>query len=73
MEYEYRGYKGTLTDICQYLDKNPNLVRSRLKAGWDLERAVTEKGRQKGNTWADYQEYLNGYRSNGHTNYVRNK
>lgn len=72
MECEYRGFKGTLTDLCRFLDKNPMLVRSRLKT-MSLEEALHRPSKNGTNTFKHYEAYLEGYRSTGHTNFVRNR
>lgn len=37
---EYKGKKLPLTEWCRMLDKKPEMVRSRIRAGWSTERAL---------------------------------
>ena len=45
--YDFRGRKATLREICQELGVPKVTIEWRLKAGWELERAITEPPRPK--------------------------
>ena len=54
----YQGMEHRLVDLCERLDRDPMLVRQRLRYGWDLERALHEESRQGCGSWEDYQRWL---------------
>ena len=61
----YQGCEHRLIDLCERMDRDPMLVRQRLRSGWDLDKALTTESNGYGGKWKHYQEWLARRRIDG--------
>lgn len=56
----WEGEEVELLVLCKQLDRNPMLVRTRLREGWDVERSVCTPSKfgDKYGRWSNYEQWL---------------
>ncbi len=56
----FKGQKCKLIVLCKERDKDPMLVRQRLRQGWNLKRALEQESKfgPEFGTWGQYERFL---------------